>query len=95
LQKLFFDQLGRDYAGYYPLGDERALARLLWQAESNRTFYRELKRQCAARRRLLSPRREAQMNAFIEERVRETPSQYYWLHKRFKTRPPGEPSFYP
>ena len=34
------------------------------------------------------------MNAFIEERVREMPEQYYWVHKRFKTRPPGEPSFY-
>ncbi len=34
------------------------------------------------------------MNAFIEERVRETPEQYYWLHKRFKTRPAGEPSPY-
>lgn len=34
------------------------------------------------------------MNAFIEERVRETPSQYFWTHKRFKTRPPGEPSLY-
>jgi KDO2-lipid IV(A) lauroyltransferase len=35
-----------------------------------------------------------QMNAFIEERVREMPEQYYWLHKRFKTRPPGEKSLY-
>lgn len=34
------------------------------------------------------------MNAFIEERVREMPEQYYWLHKRFKTRPPGEASPY-
>lgn len=34
------------------------------------------------------------MNAFIEERVRENPEQYYWLHKRFKTRPPGEARFY-
>jgi len=34
------------------------------------------------------------MNAFIEDRVREMPEQYYWLHKRFKTRPPGEPSPY-
>ena len=34
------------------------------------------------------------MNAFIEERVREMPEQYYWLHKRFKTRPPGEARFY-
>jgi KDO2-lipid IV(A) lauroyltransferase len=36
----------------------------------------------------------ARMNAFIEERVREMPEQYYWLHKRFKTRPPGEARFY-
>ncbi len=34
------------------------------------------------------------MNAFIEERVLEMPEQYYWLHKRFKTRPEGEGSFY-
>jgi KDO2-lipid IV(A) lauroyltransferase len=34
------------------------------------------------------------MNAFIEARVRETPEQYHWLHKRFKTRPPGEPPVY-
>jgi KDO2-lipid IV(A) lauroyltransferase len=34
------------------------------------------------------------MNAFIEDRVREMPEQYYWLHKRFKTRPPGEQRFY-
>jgi len=36
----------------------------------------------------------ARMNAFIEDRVREMPSQYYWLHRRFKTRPEGEPSLY-
>jgi KDO2-lipid IV(A) lauroyltransferase len=34
------------------------------------------------------------VNAFIEERVREMPAQYLWTHKRFKTRPPGEPSPY-
>jgi KDO2-lipid IV(A) lauroyltransferase len=34
------------------------------------------------------------MNAFIEERVREMPEQYFWLHKRFKSRPPGEDKFY-
>lgn len=34
------------------------------------------------------------MNAYIEERVREHPEQYYWVHKRFKTRPPGEPGVY-
>jgi KDO2-lipid IV(A) lauroyltransferase len=34
------------------------------------------------------------MNAFIEDRVREMPEQYHWLHKRFKTRPPGTPRVY-
>ena len=34
------------------------------------------------------------MLAFIEERVREMPEQYLWMHKRFKTRPQGEPRFY-
>ena len=34
------------------------------------------------------------MNAFIEERILEMPEQYYWVHKRFKTRPEGEPAIY-
>ena len=34
------------------------------------------------------------MNEFIEERVLEAPAEYFWTHKRFKTRPEGEPSFY-
>ena len=36
----------------------------------------------------------ARMNAFIEEVARAMPEQYYWLHKRFKTRPPGQARFY-
>lgn len=34
------------------------------------------------------------MNAFIEEQVRRMPEQYYWVHRRFKTRPPGEAPLY-
>jgi KDO2-lipid IV(A) lauroyltransferase len=34
------------------------------------------------------------MNAFLEEQIPLMPEQYYWVHKRFKTRPPGEPSVY-
>ena len=34
------------------------------------------------------------MNAFIEDEIRKLPAQYYWVHKRFKTRPPGEAGFY-
>lgn len=36
----------------------------------------------------------AKMNRVIEAAVREMPEQYFWLHKRFKTRPEGEPRFY-
>jgi KDO2-lipid IV(A) lauroyltransferase len=34
------------------------------------------------------------MNEAIEVAVREMPEQYFWVHKRFKTRPEGEPDFY-
>jgi KDO2-lipid IV(A) lauroyltransferase len=34
------------------------------------------------------------MNAFIEAEAAKMPEQYFWLHKRFKTRPPGEKSVY-
>lgn len=34
------------------------------------------------------------INQFIEERVRACPEQYMWVHRRFKTRPEGEPSLY-
>ena len=34
------------------------------------------------------------MNAFVEGEVRQMPEQYLWVHKRFKTRPPGEASWY-
>lgn len=34
------------------------------------------------------------MNAWIEDVVRTMPEQYYWVHRRFKTRPAGEPPLY-
>jgi len=34
------------------------------------------------------------VNEFIEQRVLEMPEQYLWVHKRFKTRPPGAPPIY-
>ena len=36
----------------------------------------------------------AYMNAWIEAAVRTMPEQYYWVHRRFKTRPRGEKSPY-
>ena len=32
--------------------------------------------------------------AEIESEIRRNPAQYLWVHRRFKTRPPGEPSLY-
>lgn len=37
----------------------------------------------------------ALMNRVIEARMRTMPEQYFWVHRRFKTRPPGEPPVYP
>ncbi len=34
------------------------------------------------------------MNAWIEDEIRANPAQYLWVHKRFKTRPAGEPGVY-
>jgi KDO2-lipid IV(A) lauroyltransferase len=36
----------------------------------------------------------ARVNERIERMVREAPEQYLWVHKRFKTRPPGEAPLY-
>lgn len=34
------------------------------------------------------------MNRFIESQILQMPEQYFWLHKRFKTRPVGEAKVY-
>jgi KDO2-lipid IV(A) lauroyltransferase len=35
-----------------------------------------------------------QMNAYLEGEILKMPEQYFWLHRRFKTRPPGEKGVY-
>jgi len=47
--------LGRGYPGYYRLGDERALARLIRRAVFDPGYYARLKRLTAARRPLFLP----------------------------------------
>ncbi len=60
--------LGEDYPGYYPVGDEEALALLLEQTETDVSFHELLKARCAARRPLTLPERErGALGDLIEE----------------------------
>ena len=36
----------------------------------------------------------ARYMAWVGERLQAAPEQYLWVHRRFKTRPPGEPPVY-
>ena len=50
--------LGPGYPGYYPQGDEQALARLWIKAMRHQAYYQSLKRGIAARRHLFRPQSE-------------------------------------
>ncbi len=50
--------LGRDYPGYYPVGDTAALRDLLMRAETDEAYLDTLARHCAKRARLFTPERE-------------------------------------
>jgi len=50
--------LGEDYPGYFPVGNSKALAKLLFKAESDITFYGKLERLCAAKARFFKPMEE-------------------------------------
>jgi glycosyltransferase involved in cell wall biosynthesis len=51
--------LGRDYAGYFPVEDESALAGLIARAASDRRFYAKLRTQVKALRAMVAPQAEA------------------------------------
>jgi len=51
--------LGEDYPGYFPVGDERQLARLLSMAENDPDFYAALLSHARQRRGLMRPEQEA------------------------------------
>ena len=51
--------LGERYPGYFPVGDERTLARLLDRAATDAIFYKDLKKQVSRLRPMVSPQSEA------------------------------------
>ena len=60
--------LGKNFRGYFPVGDTERLTRLLLKAEMDADFYRSLKRQCAAVANLVEPKRElAEWNRLLRE----------------------------
>jgi putative glycosyltransferase (TIGR04348 family) len=50
--------LGEDYAGYFPCGDSKKLARMIDRASADPAFYRRLQTQCNMRAHLFTPERE-------------------------------------
>ena len=50
--------LGDDYAGYYPVENEKALSTLLLKAESDHAYYNKLEQACIARQPLFTPENE-------------------------------------
>jgi hypothetical protein len=60
--------LGRNYPGYFPLFDEKALSRLIESIVEEKKKFRALKRALAARRSLFMPAAErAALAAVIRE----------------------------
>ncbi|SAL65604.1 Glycosyl transferases group 1 [Caballeronia humi] len=60
--------LGRDYEGYFPPGDDGALARLLVRASRDRAFLTALQKQCTRRALLFAPtREEAEVTGLVRD----------------------------
>jgi putative glycosyltransferase (TIGR04348 family) len=66
--------LGADYPGYFPVGDDRALARLLVRAECDREYRYALARSCRLRSALVIPQRERDaLEALLAETTKTAP----------------------
>ena len=73
--------LGDDYPGYYPVGDEEALSRLLYRAETDGAFYETLEAGCEGRRNLVLPGREKEaLRNLVEEIVGAGPGEHRGLY---------------
>jgi putative glycosyltransferase (TIGR04348 family) len=67
--------LGRDYPGYFPVGDTEALARLLNRIETDTAFLERLQRAIARRAHLFRPALEkAAWKKLIDEVMAKSPS---------------------
>jgi Kdo2-lipid IVA lauroyltransferase/acyltransferase len=70
---------------------------LLWE-ESERQyvlhFYPELTLASTGDAEADAAENTARFTAVLEEVIRKYPSQWLWMHRRWKTRPPGEPPIY-
>lgn len=61
--------LGEHYPGYFPVGNERALAQLLQKAESNPSFYQSLERHIQARQKYVKPESELRSIKALAKRL--------------------------
>ena len=70
---------------------------LLWE-ESERQyvlhFYPELALASTGDAEADAAENTARLTALLEDAIRQYPSQWLWMHRRWKTRPPGEPPLY-
>jgi hypothetical protein len=65
--------LGRDYPGYFRVGDAKGLARLIARAERDDDFRVSLERACRKRRALFRPESEARaVNALVARLLQAT-----------------------
>ena len=64
--------LGDDYPGYYPVGDEKALAKILQKTESDAAFYQSLEKHIHKRREYVQPEFELKSIKAVLDRLKIT-----------------------
>ena len=70
---------------------------LLWEESEQQYvlhFYSELTLASTSDAEADAAENTARFTAVLEDSIRKYPSQWLWMHRRWKTRPPGEPPVY-